>query len=223
MPTVKDLFAGQPTETLAAGEALFWEGDEAGQIFDLVEGVLRICRVMADGRRAIIGFLHPGDVVGVSFQNRHVFTAEAVTELKVRRIARGRFLAMVNASSALLKELFAILCDEMSAAQDQMLLLGRKTAEERVVSFLLAIHRKRAAGPQIELPMSRQDIADYLGLTIETVSRMMTSLCRRGLIAAGTRHTVILRNLSGLRELAGPDDDETASPPAPLRRAVWPN
>jgi CRP/FNR family transcriptional regulator len=130
---------------------------------------------------------------------------------------------MINESPALRPQLFAILCDEMSAAQDQMLLLGRKTAEERVVSFLLAIHRKRARSVEIELPMSRQDMADYLGLTIETVSRMMTSLTRRGLIAVGARHTVTLRQLSALREIAGDDEDETALQAAQIRRAVWPN
>ena len=90
----------------------------------------------------------------------------------------------MNELPALRPQLFAILCDEMSAAQDQMVLLGRKSAEERVVSFLLAIHRKSGPDNEIELPMSRLDMADYLGLTIETVSRMMTSLIRRGLIAA---------------------------------------
>jgi CRP/FNR family transcriptional regulator len=207
-PTLKDLFKGQPTETFAAGEALFWEGDEAGQIFDVLEGVVRVYRIMSDGRRAIMGYL---------------FTAEAVTEVKVRRFARGRFFALINESPALRPQLFAILCDEMSSAQDQMLLLGRKTAEERVVSFLLAIHRKSASGAEIELPMSRQDMADYLGLTMETVSRMMTSLTRRGLIGAGARHTVTVRKLSVLREIAGQEEDEAASPPAQLRRAVWPN
>jgi len=222
-PTLRDLFRSQPTETFAAGQALFWEGDDAVHIFDVLEGVLRVYRIMSDGRRAIVGFIHPGDILGVSFQDRYLFTAEAVTEVKVRRFARGRFFAMINESPALRPQLFAILCDEMSAAQDQMLLLGRKTAEERVVSFLLAIHRKRARGAEIELPMSRQDMADYLGLTIETVSRMMTSLTRRGLIAAtGGRHTVTLRKLSTLREISGQDEDEM-EPAVQLRRAVWPN
>src|SRR5271168_3824283 len=222
-PTLKDLFKGQPTEILQAGAALFWEGDEAGQIFDVLEGVVRVYRIMSDGRRAIVGFIHPGDVLGVSFQDRYLFTAEAVTKVKVRRFARGRFFAMINESPALRPQLFATLCDEMSAAQDQMLLLGRKTAEERVVSFLLAVRRKDARGEEIELPMSRQDMADYLGLTIETVSRMMTSLTRRGLIAAGARHTLTLRKLSALREIAGGDDDGMAQPAVQLRRAVWPN
>jgi CRP/FNR family transcriptional regulator, anaerobic regulatory protein len=111
----------------------------------------------------------------------------------------------------------------MSAAQDQMLLLGRKSAEERVVSFLLAVHRKSAIDHSIVLPMSRLDMADYLGLTIETVSRMMTSLCRRGLIRAVGRHKVALQKLNALREIGGDADNEAESRPAALRRAVWPN
>jgi CRP/FNR family transcriptional regulator, anaerobic regulatory protein len=145
-----------------------------------------------------------------------------VTQVKVRRFARGRFFTTINESPALRPQLFAILCDEMSAAQNQMLLLGRKTAEERVVSFLLAV-RHKGAREEIELPMSRQDIADYLRLTIETVSRMMTSLTRRGLIASRARHTVALRKMSALREIVGEDVDEMAQSAAPLRRAVWPN
>jgi CRP-like cAMP-binding protein len=115
----------------------------------------------------IARFVHPGDVLGVSFQDRYLFTAEAVIQVKVRGFARGRFFALINESPALRPQLIAILCDEMSAAQDQLLLLGRKTAEERVISFLLWVRRKGARSEEIELPMSRQDIADYLGLTIE--------------------------------------------------------
>ena len=100
-PTLKDLSKGQPTETLPPGAALFWEGDQAGQIFDGLEGAMRIYRIMSDGWRAIMGFIHPGDVLGVSFQDRYLFTAEAVTQVKVRRFARGRFFALINESPAL--------------------------------------------------------------------------------------------------------------------------
>jgi CRP/FNR family transcriptional regulator, anaerobic regulatory protein len=102
-----------------------------------------------------------------------------------------------------------------------MLLLGRKNAEERVVSFLLAIHRKNAVGNIIALPMGRLDMADYLGLTIETVSRTMTNLTRRGLIAAAGRHKLILRRPSALREIAGSDDwEETESHSSAARQAI---
>jgi CRP/FNR family transcriptional regulator, anaerobic regulatory protein len=222
-PTLKDLFRGQPVESFAPGEALIWEGDQAGQIFDVLEGVLRICKILPDGRRAIMGFVYPGDVLGVSFQRRSLCTAESVTAVKVRRVSRSRFLSLVNQSPDLQSQLFALLCDKMSAAHDQMLVLGRKSAEERVVTFLLGVHRKCAAGNEIELPMSRLDMADYLGLTIETVSRMMTSLARRGLIHATGRHRIALRKLSALRDIAGRDEDEADAQPEPARRAVWPN
>jgi len=224
-PSLRGVFKGQPADSYSAGEAIFWEGDEAGHIFDVVEGVLRVYRILPDGRRAIMGFIYPGDVLGVSFQSRYLFTAEAVTDVKVRRFARSRFFALVNDSSELRPQLFAILCDEMSAAQDQMLLLGRKSAEERVVSFLLAVHRKNGIGNEIELPMSRLDMADYLGLTIETVSRMMTALTRRGLIASAGRHSIALRRIGALREIAGTDEggDAAGGGGSSLRRAVWPN
>ena len=222
-PTLSDLFRGQPTESFSAGEALIWEGDQAGQIFDVLEGVLRVYKILPDGRRAIMGFVYPGDVLGASFQHRYLFTAEAVTVVKVRRFSRDRFFSLVSESPDLRPQLFALLCDEMSAAQDQMLLLCRKCAEERVVSFLLAVHRKCGEDVEIELPMSRLDMADYLGLTIETVSRMMTSLARRGLIQATGRHSIALRKLSALRDIAGRDEDEADAPPGPVTRAVWPN
>lgn len=218
--TLQDLFLGQPTECLAAGEALFWEGGSAGQIFDVVKGVLRVYRILQDGRRGVTGFIYPGDVLGVSYRDRYVFTAEAVTEVKVRRFSRTRFFALVDESPALRPQLFALLCDEMSAAQDQMILLGRKSAEERVVSFLLAVQRKSADGNEIELPMGRQDIADYLGLTIETVSRTMTSLARRELIGTSGRHSVTLRKLATLRKISGSDDGAEVTS---TRRAVWPH
>jgi CRP/FNR family transcriptional regulator len=220
---MKDLFKGQPTESFSAGEALFWEGDQAGQIFDVLEGVLRVYKILPDGRRAIMGFVYPGEVSGLSFQHRYLFTAEAVTAVKVRRISRSRFLALVSESPDLRPQLFAHFCDEMSAAQDQMLLLGHKSAEERIVSFLLAIHRRCGEGEEVELLMSRLDMADYLGLTIETVSRMMTSLARRGLIQATGRHKIALRRLRALRDIAGRDEDEGDAQPTSARRAVWPN
>ena len=223
-PTLRDLFKGQPADEYSAGAAIFWEGDPAGQIFDIADGVLRVYKILADGRRAIVGFIYPGDVLGVSCQRRYLFTAEAVTDVKVRRFSRGRFFSLISESPALRPQLFALLCDEMSAAQDQMLLLGHKSAEERVVSFLLAVHRKSAVGNDIHLPMGRLDMADYLGLTIETVSRTMTSLTRRGLIAAAGRQTLTLRMPNTLREIAGSNDGEDVDSESPsARRAVWPD
>jgi CRP/FNR family transcriptional regulator, anaerobic regulatory protein len=225
VPTLRHLFKELPTDAYSAGAAVFWEGDEAGQIFNVLEGILRVYRILPDGRRAIMGFIYPGDVLGVSFQSRYLFTAEAVTDVKVRRFSRNRFFALVDESPELRPQLFSILCDEMSAAQDQMLLLGRKSAEERVVSFLLAVHRKNGVGNAIEVPMSRLDMADYLGLTIETVSRMMTGLMRRGLIVATGRRTIVLCRINALSEIAGADDENNgvSGASSSSRQAIWPN
>jgi len=205
--TLEDLFQGQIEEKFDAGEALFWEGDAAKDVFQLVSGVLRIYRILGDGRRVITGFVYPGDLVGVSLRDRYLYTAEAVNAVRVRRFGRRRFDEEVARFPELRPQLFARVCDEMAAAQDQMVLLARKTAEERVCSFLLTIVRRRDAQddrlPMIDLPMTRLDIADYLGLTIETVSRTMTKIARAKVVAPSGRHALAINRLTRLTELAG--------------------
>jgi len=228
-PTLNGLFCRQPIERFDAGSAVFWEGDEAAHVFEVVEGVLRVYRILGDGRRVITGFIYPGDLIGVSLKDRYLYTAEAVTKIQLRRYARHRFQEEINRSPELRPQLFARLCDEMAAAQEQMVLLARKSAEERVASFLLHIaHRLENEGgplPIVEVPMTRLDMADYLGLTIETVSRIMTRLASRGVIAPSGRHAVIIRKIERLAALAGevePDDNQHGNP-AYAHQAVWPN
>jgi len=228
-PSLAGIFRKQPVETFARGETVVWEGDAAASVFEVIEGVLRVCRLLSDGRRVITGFLYPGDLTGVSLQNHYLYTVEAVSRARLRRFARQRFQEEINRSPALRPQLFARLCDEMAAAQDQMVLLARKNAEERVCSMLLAIARRmRSAGRPatlIELPMTRLDMADYLGLTLETVSRTMTSLASRGIITANGRHSLTIRRPEALVLMAGECDNdnichiETPHPP----HAAWPN
>jgi CRP/FNR family transcriptional regulator len=151
-----------------------------------------------------------------------------VTRTKLRRYERGRFQDEINRSPELRPQLFARLCDEMAAAQDQMILLARKSAEERVASFLLVIARRLGAMQSqavVEIPMTRLDMADYLGLTIETVSRTMTRLTTCGVIAPSSRHAIVIRKLGKLVMLAGEvdDDDNRAIGMGAVRQAVWPN
>ena len=178
--TLNCIFAAQVAERLEPGEALFWQGDAASYVFEIVSGALRTVRVLSDGRRVITGFLFAGDVVGVSLKDRYLTTVEAIAPTRVRRLARRRFDEEVERSATLRPQLLSRLCDEMTAAQDQVMLLARKTAEERVASFLLALARRGgdgcSCGAVVALPMTRLDMADYLGLTIETVSRMLTQL-----------------------------------------------
>lgn len=228
-PSLEGLFGRLPLETVDSGAALFWEGDPATHVFAVVEGVLRIFKILSDGRRVITGFIYPGELVGISLKDRYLYSAEAVVPARLRRIARGRFQDEVNRAPDLRPQLFARLCDEMAAAQDQMVLLARKSAEERVASFLLLGLRRRTGGAvlpaTIEMPMTRLDIADYLGLTIETVSRTMTKLATRGVIAAKGRHAIAIRKAALLARLAGDDDgdEDAAMEPAYTRAAVWPH
>jgi CRP/FNR family transcriptional regulator, anaerobic regulatory protein len=213
--TLSGAFQWRALETLDAGDSLFWEGDEATHIFEVTEGVLRMFRIIADGRRIITGFLFPGDVIGLSFRHHYLHTAEAVTPAKVRRCSRTQFQQKMNENADLRPKLFARLCDEMAAAQDHMVLLARKSAEERLCSFLLMLARRGGVAPSrvtVELPMCRQDIADFLGLTIETVSRCVTRLTTSGVIRPVGRHSIELK-MDRLSLLAGDcdaDDNDTA-------------
>lgn len=227
-PSLQGLFSRQPLEAYASGEAILWEGDPAAHVFKVVEGVLRIFRILADGRRIITGFLYPGDILGISLNERYLYTAEAVNEVKLRRLSRSRFREAVDESPQLRPQFVAWLCEEMASAQEQMVLLARKSAEERVCSLLLTLAR-RSKGchqpkPVVELPMSRLDMADYLGLTIETVSRTMTSLTSRGVIAPSSRYAFTISRPSTLASLAGEgdDDDNRANGAGMARQAVWP-
>lgn len=168
--------------TFAPKAMLFEQGALAGSVFNITEGVVRLYKSLPDGRRQIMGFALPGDFLGLALMDRYGVTAEAVTSVRVCRFARSSFVSYIDGKPRLLKRLHEFAGHELSLAQDQMLLLGRKSAEEKVASFLLNLQtrydRIGQTSVTVELPMSRQDIADYLGLTIETVSRTLTKLAR---------------------------------------------
>ena len=229
-PQFRNLFGTRPTEALGQNEVLFWEGDPADHVFEVVSGCLRLYRLMRDGRRAITGFMFPGEILGVSFKDAYLFTAEAVTPVKLRRYPRAQLQASLSRMPGLSREMLAMACDELSAAQDQMLLLGRKNAHERIASFLLTVARRispdGAPSRDLELPMARLDMADFLGLTIETVSRVLTRLKTDGLIALPSPHKVTLQKIARLQGVAGEDEFERAAPVSAgraVRGAVWPN
>ncbi|HEV7434528.1 MAG TPA: helix-turn-helix domain-containing protein [Pseudorhizobium sp.] len=205
------LFAKQPVEHLSAAQILFFQGDAAASIFEIVQGTLRIMRILPDGRRVITGFLHAGDILGISFKSHYIYSAEAINDVVVRRLSRKAFEKEVASSDELRPAVFHRMSDEMAAAQDQMVLLSTKNAEERLCSFLLVeLQRALRAGAReavVRLPMTRLDIADYLGLTIETVSRTMTKLANKGVLAASGRHAVKILRRTLLAQLAGDGDE----------------
>ncbi|MDB5564993.1 MAG: nitrogen fixation protein FixK [Tardiphaga sp.] len=165
---------------------LFDQGALAGSVFNVTEGIVRLYKSLPDGRRQIVGFALPGDFLGLALMDRYGVAAEAVTNVKVCRFARPAFLNYVDGKPHLLRRLHEFAGHELSLAQDQMLLLGRRTAEEKVAAFLLNLQtrygRIGAMSVNVPLPMSRQDIADYLGLTIETVSRTLTKLAKEKVV-----------------------------------------
>lgn len=165
-----------------AKAALLEQDEPADHIYNITMGVVRLYRLLADGRRQIVGFALPGDFLGLAMARRNVFSADAVGPVAACRFSRDAFSDYVDSKPHLLKRLHEMATHELTLAQDQMVLLGRRTAEEKVAAFLLATRdrwsRVNGAQRHVPLPMSRQDIGDFLGLTVETVSRMMTRLAR---------------------------------------------
>jgi len=203
-------FEQQPVERVPRGAHLFWEGDSADYVFCIDDGVLRTYKLLGDGRRVITDFRFHRDIAGFTAGATCHCSGEALTDLRIRRLRRDRLRQQMSADRDLRSAFVARLCDEIAAAERHMVLLARKSAEERVCSLLLLIQRRSAFAPsiplRIEVPMSRVDMADYLGLTVETVSRIMTRLAAKGVIAQDGRHAVNIRRFRTLISLAGEDD-----------------
>lgn len=191
---------------LEPGESLVAEGEDASHVFNITTGALKVYKLLADGRRQVTGFLFTGDFLGFGTGERYGVSAEALTPVRVCRFQRRAFRALLGEFPAMETKLLAMAGNELEAAQEQMLLLGRKTAKERIASFLLSLSRRaerlgRPADP-VALPMSRTDIADYLGLTTETVSRVFTQLKTQGSIRLAGTNEVRLNRPAELRRLA---------------------
>ena len=177
----------------ARGEEVFAEGDAGTFFYKVVSGTVRTGKLLTDGRRQIDAFHLAGDVFGLESGDCHRFTAEAVDDVVVIAYRRSRFASLVHDDPTFGELLMASMLTSLDRAHDHMVLLGRKTALEKVVSFLLDMARRRPGADKVVLPMQRTDIADHLGLTIETVSRTLTQMVRDGLIRlAKAGRTVIL-------------------------------
>ncbi len=181
---------------LNAKQVLFIEREPAACHYTIVKGVLSTSKVIGDGRRQITGFLFPGDFVGVAVDDHYSCTAQAVTSAELCRMPRQPFKGLIAEFPALMHRLLDVVSSELGAAQHHMLMLGRKNAEERLASFLLHLSRRAPRRGEVDnpvtLPMSRGDISDYLGLTLETVSRTFAALRDRGLIELRGRQRIRL-------------------------------
>jgi CRP/FNR family transcriptional regulator, nitrogen fixation regulation protein len=180
---------------------IFGENEPADYLYKVVSGSVRTYKILSDGRRQVGGFYLPGDLFGLEFADEHTLSAEAISDTKVMVVKRSALTALAGHDALIAQQLFNLTGRELRRAQDRILLLV-KSAQERVASFLLEM-AERVSGNSIELPMSRQDIADYLGLTIETVSRTLTSLECAAAIEVPTSRRIVLRNRSALSRMNG--------------------
>jgi CRP/FNR family transcriptional regulator, nitrogen fixation regulation protein len=176
------------------------EGEPAEFVYKVISGSVRTYKILSDGRRQIGGFHLAGDIFGLQFGENHALSAEAITDTKILVVKRRAFNALAGRNPSLAEEIFGLNGRELRAMQKRVLLLVQ-SAQERVASFLLEMAERTPASNIIELPMTRQDIADYLGLTIETVSRTLTALEAAATIEVPTSRRIVLRNRPALNRL----------------------
>lgn len=185
--------------------AIVGEGEPAQHMFNVTAGTVKVYKLLPDGRRQIIGFLMAGDFIGLAVRQSYAYSAEAVTQVRLCRFPRKKLEELFERYPSMEKRLLALAANELAVAQDLMLLLGRKTAKERLATFLLMLSDRAARlgmpSNPVSLPMGRTDIADYLGLTTETVSRAFTQLKKFKLIRLDTTSQVQILDVQALRDL----------------------
>jgi CRP/FNR family transcriptional regulator len=192
---------------LKPGQILFLQEDPADSVFNVTRGHIRLLKLLADGRRQVTGFLYPGDFLGLAYGTHYAYTAEAIDKVTLCRFPREKLEAFFEEFPQLEKRLLQIASNELVAAQDQMVLLGRKSAREKVATFLINLsrhaERRGEGGTKLHLPMNRADIGDYLGLAVETTSRTLTQLARDGVIEIpSSSRRIVLRQKEMLEEIA---------------------
>jgi CRP/FNR family transcriptional regulator, nitrogen fixation regulation protein len=186
--------------SFSRNEVIYSENRPADHVYKVVSGCVRIYKVLTDGRRRIEAFYLPGDVFGLEMDDEHHFSAEAIADSTILVVKRSALVSLANADGDVARRLWTFTARELQRVRDHMLLLTR-TAQERVASFLLDLAKRLAAVEEVDVPMSRQDIADYLGLTIETISRTLTQLETQAAIALPTSRRIVLCNRRALTRL----------------------
>ena len=184
----------------ARNAEVYGENEPADYLYKVASGAVRTYKVLVDGRRQVAAFYLPGDIFGLETGAEHSFSAEAITDSRILVIKRSAVVALAARDNEVAREMWALTARELERIQAHMFLLI-KSAQERVAGFLLEMAGRVPDAGVVELPMSRQDIADYLGLTIETVSRTLTHLERSAAIELPTSRRILLRNRSALNRL----------------------
>jgi len=186
--------------SFARNAEIYGDNEPAECLYKLVSGSVRTFKTINDGRRQIDAFYLPGDIFGFDIGSEHALSAEAISDAMVIVVKRSAIEALAARDSEIARQLWAMTSRELHRMQEHILLLI-KTAQERVAGFLLEMAARIKSVNGVELPMSRQDIADYLGLTIETVSRTLTTLENSAAIALPSSRRIVLRDRAALRRL----------------------
>lgn len=202
---------------IPAGQTIISDEEPVDFFANVISGAVKLTKTLPDGRQQIVGLLFAPDFLGRAYSKNNPYTAEAATEVEICTFPNAAFERLVGEYPGLQQRLFQHTLDELDAARDWMLLLGRKTAEEKVASFLYMLarrslqtacgHRAERESAAFELPLTRSDMADYLGLTIETVSRQLTRLKTRNVIRLSSNRLIMVPDMSRLVQVAGQDDN----------------
>ncbi len=189
--------------TYKKGTEVYGEREPAEYVYQVKSGAVRSYKLLSDGRRQIGAFHLAGDIFGLENGSEHRFTAEAITDTTVRLVKRRSLEVVAESDAMVARNLLSMTTDNLQHAEDHMLLLGRKTSLERVAAFLLEMDKRLTAAGVMALPMSRRDIADYLGLTLETVSRALSRLHELGILAfiGNTQRQIVLLDRQQLASL----------------------
>ncbi len=198
-----------------AGQPIVWSGDQMDFVASVVTGIATLTQTMEDGRTQMVGLLLPSDFVGRPGRERAPYNVTATTDLLLCCFRKRPFEEMMGRTPHIGQRLLEMTLDELDAAREWMLLLGRKTAREKIASLLAIVARRDASlrlkSPQgkivLDLPLTREAMADYLGLTLETVSRQISALKRDGVIALEGKRHVIIPDFDLLLDVAGDDSD----------------
>jgi len=194
-------------QVVARGVTVVDQGDQAEHVFKVVSGALRVVRLLSDGRRSVINFLLPGDFFGLADSGTYTHSLEVLADASFVRYPKRQLREVLDNDPAAGRRFFNLMCEQLSAAEERQLTLCRKNAVERIASFLLAMAdrsnaQKNSSGTTVRLPMNRADIADYLGLTIETVSRVLTHLREQQIIEVPTASQIVLCDCDRLTALS---------------------
>lgn len=210
--TENEIYSGaSQTKVMPTDSSLFHEGDDAEYLYEVLEGVVRNSKVLIDGRRQVLNFGYPGDIIGLSHDSYYHSDCDALSDVKLRVIHKNAFKDDMVSDPGFCAKLLQSAVAEVNHMQDHFMMLGCKSAMEKLASFLIAIMDRQSEVTEcrkcFDLPMKRSDIADFLGLTIETISRNLTKLRKLGIIDLPTTQRVCVNKPTVLRELAESDTE----------------